>query len=253
MTEDQAPEIARFLSREARRRLLHGAQAAARQGQPLRVPRPPRPLDAGHRRPPGGRGPRLRRAVDPPRPGAQLPGPRHRRQPGRLHGDRQALRRPGGDLQQGALGQGRQREVRGRRRQPDPARRQHHGPGGRRPGPAHHHRPRPAVVHPAGAPPGRRERRRQLRHRGGHGLPDRRGPRAGRRPDVRRRRPGRLAGQRTAGPARSTSPTSPARWRRCSPSPRSSTPARSTRAPRCWCPASCTVRTASSTTTGTTG
>ena len=58
---------------------------------------------------------------------------------------------------------------------------------------------------------------------------------------------------RTGGPARSTSPTSPARWRRSSPLPRSSTPARSTRTPGCWCPASCTVRTASSTTTGTTG
>ena len=40
----------------------------------------------------------------------------------------------------------------------------------------------------------------QLGDRGGHGLPHRRGARAGRRPDVRRRRPGGLAGQRPPGP-----------------------------------------------------
>ncbi len=43
-----------------------------------------------------------------------------------------------------------------RRRQQDPARRQHHRAGGRRAGHHHHDRPRPAVVHPAGAPPDRR-------------------------------------------------------------------------------------------------
>ena len=59
-----------------------------------------------------------------------------------------------------------------------------------------------------------------LRHRGGHGLPDRRGPRAGRRPHLRRRRPGAPHRSATAGPARSTSPTSPARSRRCSRSRR---------------------------------
>ena len=91
-----------------------------------------------------------------------------------------------------------------------------------------------------------------LRHRGGHGLPHRRGPRAGRRPDVRRRRPGRLTGPGPPGPlpqpvlraglGREGAHALLAHRRR----------ARSPRAPRCWCPASCPARTGSSTTTGST-
>ena len=99
----------------------------------------------------------------------------------------------------------------------------------------------------------RRGRRRQSGDRGGHGLPHRRGPGAGRRPDVRRRRPRRLAGQRPSGPRRSTSSYEPGSVEKVltlSALHRRGQGQR--RAPRCWCPASCTARTASSTTTGST-
>ena len=51
-------------------------------------------------------------------------------------------------------------------------------------------------------------------------------------------------GSATGGPARSTCPTSPARSRRCSRSPRCSTRARSPPARRCWSRGTCTARTA---------
>ena len=60
-------------------------------------------------------------------------------------------------------------------------------PAGQRQGPAHHDRPRPAVVHAAGAAPDRRGLRRRVGLRGRHGHPDRRGPR--RSPTTRRSTP----------------------------------------------------------------
>ena len=90
MTEEEAPEIARFLCQQARRRLLHHAQPAAREGQPVRVHRSPRPVDTGHRGRRGGQGSRVRRALHPSRPGARLSRARHRREHRRLrrHGPR---------------------------------------------------------------------------------------------------------------------------------------------------------------------
>ena len=55
--------------------------------------------------------------------------------------------------------------------------------------PAHHHRPRPAVVHPAGPAPDRRGLRRRVRLRGRDGQPHRRAP--GRWPTTRRSTPTR--------------------------------------------------------------
>ena len=66
MTEDQAPEIARFLSEKldvdyfAVLKRLRGLK----EGQPVRVPRPARAVHARQGRAPRGRGPRLRGALD---------------------------------------------------------------------------------------------------------------------------------------------------------------------------------------------
>ena len=100
------------------------------------------------------------------------------------------------------------------------------GAGAQRHGAAHHHRPRPAVVHPAGARPDHPEVPRRERRRGRDGHPHRRAARAGRRPRPSTPTPRWRPTRRTSGPAPSATPTSPARWRRCSPLPRSSTPAR---------------------------
>ncbi len=56
-------------------------------------------------------------------------------------------------------------DLRGRRRQPDPARRQQHGARAQRARPEADHRPRRAVVHPAGAARRRPGRRRRVRRR----------------------------------------------------------------------------------------
>ena len=91
-------------------------------------------------------------------------------------------------VRQAAGRQGRLGDVRGGRRQPDPARREQHHAGPQRERPHAHHRPRRAVVHPAGAPLRRRGARRQLRLRRGDGHPHRRAAGARRLPDVRRQR-----------------------------------------------------------------
>ena len=62
MTEDQAPEIARFLAERLDVDYFTVLKRLRDEGQPVRVPRPPRPLDAGQRRAAGGRGPRARGA-----------------------------------------------------------------------------------------------------------------------------------------------------------------------------------------------
>ena len=134
-------------------------------------------------------------------------------------------------------------KLRGRRRQPDPARRQQHGPGGRRPGPAttidrdlqwYTQRVLRQAVEDAGGESGiavvMDSRTGEILALADDPTFDADDPAA--------------SPVGTGGPARSTCPTSPARSRRCSRSPRSSTRARSPPAPRCWCPASCTARTA---------
>ena len=59
MTEDQAPEIARFLARSSTSTTSRCSSGCARRAAASSTSRAT-PLDAGHRRPPGGRGPRLR-------------------------------------------------------------------------------------------------------------------------------------------------------------------------------------------------
>ena len=160
------------------------------------------PSTAGDRRPRRGRGGRLQGALHPARPRPRLPGPRRRGQPGRLpgharpRGGRAAAGRLRARLQQAALRHRRLRALPGERRQPDPARRQHHREGRRRPGPAHHHRPRPPVVRPARAPPDRRGRPGRVRHRDRDGLAHRRAAGARRPPDVRRHQAARRAARR---------------------------------------------------------
>ena len=107
-------------------------------------------------------------------------------------------------VRQAALRQRRLGALPGQRRQPDPARCQHHREGRRRRGPAHHHRPRPAVVRPAGAPPDGGGRPGRVRHRDRDGLAHRRAARAGRPPDVRRHQAARRVarGPRLAGDER---------------------------------------------------
>ena len=89
-------------------------------------------------------------------------------------------------LRRAALRHRRLGDLRGRRRQPDPARRQHDREAAQRHRPAADHRPRRAVVRPAGAAPDRPRRQRRLRGRGRDGHPHRRAARAGRLPDLRR-------------------------------------------------------------------
>ena len=80
---------------------------------------------------------RLQGDRHPSRPGADLPRRGRRGQPRRLH-ERQRRRRRGrrADVRHDAVRQGRLRDLRDRRRQPDPARRQQHGAAQERARPA---------------------------------------------------------------------------------------------------------------------
>ena len=223
LTDDAGPGDRHVPRQAARRRLLPTLDQAARaRRQPVRVHRPPGPVRP---RPPTSSTP----ADEPGFEGLST-----RRDPVRDYpahdvaanlvgfvGTDEPPRRPRADLQHHALRQGRPARYEVGGRQPDPARRQHRRPAGQRPGPAHHDRPRPAVVHPAGAAPGRRGRRRRVRHRGGHGHPDRRAARAW--PTTRRSTPttpADVAQGRPRLPRAAATSTSPARSRRCSPSAR---------------------------------
>ncbi len=173
------PRAGEVPRRPARHRLLRDPGRPARHRQPLRVRRPPGPLDPGHRRPGRGRRAGLRGAVHAPGPGPGLPGRGRRGQPGRLprhpgpRGGRTAAGRLRAHLRQAAVRHRRLGALPGQRGEPDPARGQHHRQGRRRPGPAHHARRRPAVVRPARRPPGRRGRPRRLGARDRHGRPHR--------------------------------------------------------------------------------
>ena len=118
--------------------------------------------------------PRLQGPERPPRPDAGLPLPRRRREPDRLPRRGPAAGRARAHLRRAALRHRRRGDVRGGRRQPHPARQQHHRQAAQRRGPAADHRPRRAVVRPAR--PAQHRPRRQWRLRGGRGdgLPHRR-------------------------------------------------------------------------------
>ena len=116
--------------------------------------------------------------------------------------------------------------------------------------PAHHHRPGPAVVHPAGAAPDRRGRPGRVRLRRGHGQPHRRGPRAGRRPDVRRQQAAGGGRRRTSGPGRMSDLYEPGSVEKVLTVSSLIDRARSPRTPGSRCPASMTRRRPHRSTTG---
>ncbi len=188
-----------------------GSRTAGSSTSPAACPRPWPPTSSRRPRTAGFEGVCTRA-----RPGARLPGRRRRRQPDRDHGDRRAAGRLRAHLRRPARRHRRVGALPGRRaatgsrwaRTPSSRRSTAHDL-------LHHHRPRPAVVRPAGAAPDRRGRPRRLRHRDRDGLPHRRDPGAGRPPDVRREQADRV--RRGARPARgpSRTSTSRARWRRC--------------------------------------
>ena len=108
MTEDEAPEIARFLAERLDVDYFDALLKRLRdQGSRFEylARRVPSTLAADVLREAEDRGfEGLSTRRDPVR---SYPAPRRRRQPGRLHGDRRGLRRPRADLRQGALRQGR--------------------------------------------------------------------------------------------------------------------------------------------------
>ena len=89
-------------------------------------------------------------------------------------------------LQPAAGRQGRLGDLRDRRRQPDPARREHRGQAGRRQGPDPDHRPRRPVVRPAGVAQRRTTGQGAVRHGRRDGRQDRRDHRVRRLPVLRR-------------------------------------------------------------------
>ena len=162
MTEDQAPEIARFLSQKLDVDYFTVLKRLRDRGQPLRVPGPPRPVHPGQRRAP--------RAED-----GGFEGLSTRRDAVRTYPAHDVASNlvgfMGTDKPYGGLEEVFNKALSGK----DGSEKYEVGAGnriplgdnttvqrGRRPGPAHDHRPRPAVVHPARAPPGRRERRRRV-------------------------------------------------------------------------------------------
>ena len=156
MTTDRAPELARFLSTRLRHRLLRHPEA-----------RSPGPT-AGSPTSRAGCRPRSRSAWSTRRPdAASTAWPRATTRSGAIPTTTSpptwwASSAPTAALAglelafdkqlAGTDGVG---DLRGRGRQPDPARQEHHHPGPQRPRPAHHHRRGPAVVHPAGPAPDR--------------------------------------------------------------------------------------------------
>ncbi len=98
-----------------------------------------------------------------------------------------------GDVQQVPRRHRRRGDLPGRQRQPDPAGRRDADQGRRRQRPDHDPRPRPAVVHPAGARPDRAPVRRRVGVRRGDGQPHGRGADARRRADLRRQQPAGVA------------------------------------------------------------
>ena len=118
----KAPELAKFLAEPARHRLLRDTQGAAPEGQAVRLHRPPRAGQQGRVGRRRGRGSGLRGPRHPSRPGPRLPRRRRRRQPGGLHGHRRGARRIREQLRPAPGRHRRLGALRGRRRQPDPAR-----------------------------------------------------------------------------------------------------------------------------------
>ena len=222
----------------ARRGLLRGARAAAQARHPVPVHRPPGARHRGARRGRRDREPRLRRAST---PSATRSGPTPPRTSPRTCSASWAPRasRLAGfelifdDLLSGKDGSATYEMGGG---QPAPARRQQRRGAGERLRPPADHRPRRAVVHPARAARGRPGLRRRVRRRGRARHPHRgdcsRSPTTRPSTPTSRRSPRRP----TSAPGRSPTSTSPARWRRCSPPPRCSTPARSPRRPGSRCP-----------------
>ncbi len=104
------------------------------------------------------------------------------------NGSAHAARRPRGRVQPLPVRRRRRGPLRGGRRRPDPARRQHDHARGRRLGPQPHHRRGPAVLHAAGAAADGRGSAGRVRDRGDHGQPHRRPARPRRLPVVRRQR-----------------------------------------------------------------
>ena len=156
-------------------------------------------------------------------------------------------------LRQAAGRQGRQGDLRGRRRQPDPARRQQPGQAGQRQGPAADHRPRRAVVQPS-ACCARRCSRRKARSGAAVVLDSRTGEilALADYPTFDANKPGKAAKEDLGSRALSDvyepglGGEGAHRRRRCS------TPARSPRGPGSRCPPSCRCSTASSATGSTT-
>ena len=151
-TAEDAPAIARFLAERLSVDYIDTLARLRDRGSRFEYIARRVPSTLAHDVLDRGRGPRHRGALDRARPGPHLPGPRRGRQPDRLHGHRRGVRRPRAGLRQAPVRHGRLGPLRGRRRHPDPAGHQRDRGRGRRVGPDHDHRPRPAVVHPAGAP-----------------------------------------------------------------------------------------------------
>ena len=200
MTADEAPEIARFLDRRLDVDYIDTLERLRDRGSRFEyiARRVPSTLanDVAHR----GRGPRLRGALDRRDPVRTYPAARRGRQPGRLHRHRRGASAASSEVfdrhLSGTDGSARYEVGAGNR---IPLGDNTDGPRGRRPGPA----ARPSTATCSGTPSGCSAQ--AVEDAGGDSgiavvMDTRTGEMlaAGRLPDVRRRRPGRLPGRATA-------------------------------------------------------